>query len=146
MCSGWCCRVGFAFRASVLHISGFSEDASVALCVLPDGAARRHSCFVALVCSLVRLLNLSQQPPNHFTASFCCGPEVLCGLRRTCSPNAWICCLLFDWSADALVRCHSVIELSRPIVAAICRSVEVFDCTNHSLDCSVGSLDVLQLE
>ena len=33
------------------------------------------------MCSPVRVWNPSQQPSNQFTTSFCCGPEVLCGLK-----------------------------------------------------------------
>ena len=76
------------------------------------------------------------------TSSVPCGPEVLCGLKSNCSPNAAICCLSgfprVCWcsvvpspptqnvvSVQAACRTsHFKIELSSPIVAPTCRSVK----------------------
>ena len=89
----------------------------------------------------VRVLNPSQQPSNHFTASFCCGPEVLCGLIEYLLAERGDL-LVERFASDALERCHTVttdmecrqcpaarlashlkVELSSPIVAPICHSV-----------------------
>ena len=54
----------------------------------------RHATTAALLltmCSPVLVLKPSQQPSIQFTASFCCGPVVLCGLDNICSPNAAVC-------------------------------------------------------
>ena len=53
----------------------------------------RHDTTAALLltmCSPILVLKPSQQPSSQFTASFCCGPVVLCGLNRICSPNTAI--------------------------------------------------------
>ena len=105
----------------------------------------RHFVSAALLltmCSPVRVLNPSQHPSNQFTASFCCGPEVFCFLKKICSPNAAICWAngspLMRWCAVIpspptwnVVRVHAAcrtnhfrIELSRLIVAPICRSLK----------------------
>ena len=83
----------------------------------------RHDITAALLltmCSPVLVLKRSQQPSSRFTASFCCGPEVLCGLDGICSPNA-------AWNVVNVHRAcrtsHFKTELSRLIVAPICRSM-----------------------
>ena len=54
----------------------------------------RHFTTAALLltmCSPVRVLKPTQQPSIQFTASFCGGGAVLCGLNKICLPNAAIC-------------------------------------------------------
>ena len=92
--------------------------------------------------SQVRVLKPNQQPSNQFTASFCSDPAVLCGLEGICSPNAAICWLntlprmrwwaimpsLPTWNVvnvhAARLKSHFKTELSRLIIAPICRSVK----------------------
>ena len=67
-------------------ISQFQRSSSFRLRML------RHDTTALLLtmCSPVLVLKTSQQPSSQLTASFYCGPEVLCGLKRICSPNAAI--------------------------------------------------------
>ena len=94
--------------------------------VSPSNAAARHSAaFLLTMCSPVLVLNLSQQPSSQFPASFCCGPVVLCGLSRICSPNAAICWLNgFSYVGELSYRhCqHGKQSMSMPhVVLAISR-------------------------
>ena len=93
-----CSRVGIDLLASVLQTPRFSS--------IPNSISRfqrsslfrfrmlRHVTTAALLltmCSPVLVLKQSQQPSIQFTASFWCGPVLLCGLNKICSLNAAIC-------------------------------------------------------
>ena len=79
------------------------------------------------MCSSVRVLRPSQQPSNQLTASCCCGPEVSCGLKSTCSTkrgNLLVERLASDGRTDLSFS-------------------EVLDRTDLSLDGLVCSLDAV---
>ena len=84
--------VGVDFHASVLqapriskgpnNISRFQRSSLFRLRMLRHN---NSSAWLLTKCSPVLV------PSSQFTASFCCGPVVLCGLNTICSPNAAIC-------------------------------------------------------
>ena len=91
-------RSGATLHASVLKKEGFPS--------IPNGISRfqrssslfrlrllRHVTTAALLltmCSPVLVLKQSQQPSIQFTTSFYCGPVLLFGLNKICSPTAAI--------------------------------------------------------
>ena len=92
--------------------------------------------YTALSCSPVHLFNPSLQPSNHFKATICCGPEVLCGVEDHLSAKRsdmieWFASdthpITPDVEGRQCPRCvprHFKIELSWLVVAPICRSVK----------------------
>ena len=139
-CSGWC-RLGSTSTRPSCMLQGFREcQASCRGSSVPLPRVVNAALTLAM-CSHARVLDPSQQPSNYFTASFCGGPEVLCGLKSICSPNAAICWLNGlplmrssyvtpsppTWNVvsvqAARLASHLKVELSSPIVAPICHSV-----------------------
>ena len=122
----------------------------------------QHDTSAALLLSMfspVLVLKPSQQPSSQFTASSCCGPAVLCVLKRICSPNATNL-LIERFASDALVSRHTVAANMERRQCPCCMSYKPFqdravqtnrrtdlsfsvvlDCTDLFLDGLVCSLN-----